>query len=249
MSDLFEGMEGQGFENMKGDAFSIPMLLIAQPTSKAMLAEDSNIKLGDFYNSITNESFGKELEIIPCYYKQVWLEWKPNMGGLVGRHLPGSIPVVGDTYTGMKTQEGNIIEENWIYYVMIVGKEEQGVFQFSLKSSGLKYAKKWNSLISLTKLANGKQAPFFSSSWTIKSYKNENDQGVWYTIGSKSESEIKRVDFINREQLALVQDIILIAPTLLIADERDTPTHLIPAERDELSQLAIEAPTNTEGKY
>ena len=112
-SIIYDEVEGQGFENMGADKYSVPRLKIAQPTSGVLTEDNTKVKVGDFYNSVTGESYGSEIEVIPVYFNTVWLEWKPNMGGLAGRHKPYSVRVTGDVFTGLKTLDGNDIQESW----------------------------------------------------------------------------------------------------------------------------------------
>ena len=74
---VYDEVAGQGFENMGADKYSVPMLKVAQPTSAILTDDGTKVKVGDFYNSATGESYGQEVEVIPVYFNSVWLEWKP----------------------------------------------------------------------------------------------------------------------------------------------------------------------------
>lgn len=196
---IYDEVEGQGFENMGADKYSVPMLKIAQPTSGVLTEDDSQVKVGDFYNSATGESYGPEIELIPVYFNTVWLEWKPNMGGLAGRHKPYSVRVTGDIFTGLKTLDGNDIQESWCYLVLIKGHEDNGPLLFSCASTSIRYCKTWNSLLSENRLPSGKHAPLFSTYWKLSSKKNKNDKGTFYVIGEGKNAAITKGDWVPAE--------------------------------------------------
>lgn len=194
---VYEEVAGQGFENMGADKFSIPMLKIAQATSS--IVADGNVKMGDFYNSITGVSYGNSIEVIPVYFDTVWLEWRANMGGLVGRHKPYSIKTTGDIYTGLRTLDGNTIQESWCYFILIKGHEDEGPLMFSATSTNLRYCKIWNGLLNEAKLPSGKHAPLFSSYWKLESRKNKNDKGTYFVLGEGKAAAISKGDFVPKE--------------------------------------------------
>ena len=195
--DIYDEVAGQGFENMGVDKFSIPMLKIAQPTSS--IVADGNVAMGDFYNSVNGKSYGSSIEVIPVYFDTVWLEWKPNMGGLVGRHKPYSIKTTGDVYTGLHTLDGNDIQEAWCYFVLIKGHEDEGPLMLSATSTNIRYCKIWNGLLNESKLPSGKHAPLFCAYWKLESRKNKNDKGTFFVLGEGKTAAIERTTFVPKE--------------------------------------------------
>ena len=63
--DFYDEMSGAGYDNMGGDKFVMPMLLVAQ--SHPPLLTMVQVKLGDFYNSVTKESYGPSVEVTVVY--------------------------------------------------------------------------------------------------------------------------------------------------------------------------------------
>ena len=196
---FYDEVAGKGFENMGADKFAIPMLLIAQMQSSVTTADNSKVKAGDFYNSITGESYGTSVTVVPIYFNSVWLEWKPNMGGLVGRHAPYSVKVTGDAYTGMKTADGNDIQESWCYFVLIKGRENDGPLMFSATSSNIRYAKVWNGMLNDARLPSGKHAPLFSQYWKLTSKKNKNDKGTFFILGEGKNASIEKEGWVSKD--------------------------------------------------
>lgn len=197
--DIYDDIAGQGFENMGADKFSVPMLKIAQPTSSVLTEDGSEVKAGDFYNSITGKSYGPKVELVPVYFNTTWLEWKPNMGGLVARHKPYSVRVTGDRFTGLKSLAGNDIQEAWCYLVLIRGHEDEGIMLLSCTSTNIRHCKTWNSFLSENRLKSGKPAPLFSCYWTLESKKNKNDKGTFFVLGDGKNTAITKSDWVPAE--------------------------------------------------
>ena len=237
---MYDEVAGQGFENMGADNFSVPMLKIAQPTSGVLTEDGSEVKAGDFYNSNTGKSYGPKVELIPVYFNTVWLEWKPNMGGLVARHKPYSIRVTGDKFTGMKSLAGNGIQEAWCYLVLVKGHEDEGIMLLSCTSTNIRHCKLWNSLLSENRLPSGKHAPLFSCYWIVESKKNKNDKGTFFVMGEGKNTAITKSGWVPGEIYTdFVKPVLETAPQLF--------EQLNMSEDSTKPALAIE--DNTEGKF
>lgn len=196
-------LAGEGFDNITAEDFAIPFLRILQPLSPQLDEDSENYipgaKPGMFFNTVTNFLYGTEIKLIPLMYKKVWLEWAPNRGGLVGRHDPHTINVDKSDFSRWTTDEGNLVSENHMFYVLVADHLDHGPMIFSQSSTGIKHAKNWNTQIMMTRLPSGKRAPFFSSVWKLETVKNKNDQGTWYQLGEKS-SHIVRERFVTAEE-------------------------------------------------
>lgn len=196
---IYEQSAGKGFENMGAEQLSTPMLKIAQPISSILTEDGSLVHAGDWYNSVTGESYGPAIQVIPVYFNTVWLEWKPNMGGLVGRHKPYSIKTIGSPFTGLRTPDGNTIQESWCYLVLVRGHEADGVMLLSCTSTNIRHCKVWNGLLAATRLPSGSHAPLFSSYWTLESKKNKNDKGTFFVMGEGKTTAITKSDWVPAE--------------------------------------------------
>lgn len=199
---FLEEHANEGFENVQATDVTIPFLRILQLLSPQVI-EDSEeyvegARPGAFINTVTNKLYGMSIRVIPLTFKKIWLEWQPDRGGLVGRHEPYSIPVDKTKFSEW-TYDGNVIQETLLFYVLIEGHFPDGPLVFALQSSGIKHGKNWNTQIMMTKLPSGARAPYYSSVWELVSIKNENNQGVWWQIGSKK-SNIKRLRFIDKKE-------------------------------------------------
>lgn len=203
-TNFLDQVEGQGFENITQDDMKVPFLRILQTLSPELDESNpdklKNAKPGMFINTINKKIYGASIEVIPIKFEKIWLECKPNRGGIVGRHEPHSIRVDMDDFSHWK-YNGNEIQECYLFYVLVIGHFEDGPLVLSLSSTGIKHAKNWNTQNNMTRLPSGKKAPYFSSVWQLKTILNKNDQGSWYTLGDKTTS-ITRVRFINENDYA-----------------------------------------------
>lgn len=233
---VYDEIQDDGYDQMGGDKFTIPLLLIAGPTSSVITqGNDTGIKPGDWYNSITKESYGPSIEVVPCYFDEVWNEWKPNLGGLVAVHKPGTVKVKGDVYTGMTNEASNDIVDTWIYYVLIKGRENEGMLKLNLSSSSIKYAKVWNGMIHDCRLASGKRAPLFSQYWKLSLEMNKDGKNVWYTFGLGSSANVKHSGEVPAQvYLDYVKPVREIAPQLsLRIDQPETSSQMALEDKSE----------------
>lgn len=205
-----------GFEGADAKSYATPFLRIIQANSPQLM-EDSEIynekaKPGHFINSVTNEVYGKTIEVIAFKFDRSYLEWKPDRGGFVGMHSIAEGERLSQDLNGMGDRVGldndNIFQDTHTFYLLIAGREMEGPIIFPLSSTGIKHSRKWMSAAKMLRLPNGAPAPLYASTYEMTTLINENDQGRWYQIGNKTQTGITRIDFIDDEQFALVKEAI-----------------------------------------
>jgi len=245
--DVYGDVAGAGFDNMGGDKFTMPMLLIAQATSEVVTGKINGIQTGDYYNSVTKENYGPKIEVVIAYFESVWQIWKPNLGGFVGRVRPNSIKVNGDVYKGMTTPDGNDVTDTWMYFVLIKGKEDQGVMMMPVTSNGIKYAKILNGMVHDTRMTSGKRAPIFYRYWELGSGGTKFDKGYSYSFGKDSTPLIAGKEMVPAEvYLTYVKEAVMIAPAAVYGTG-ETVLHIdAPASQ---SQIADTSSDDGSGKY
>lgn len=196
--DYLEGVAGQGFEQMSGGDINTPMLLIAQQLSE--VAQAGSVPAGHFYNSLTGEDLGTELEVVPCQFQKAWIEWKPNNGGFVARHMPGSISVTGDNFSGMVTAEGNIVVEAYMYLVAVPSRPDLGIMLFQSTPGNMRYLKSWNTQMRYLRLPSGKPAPMFAGVWSLSVNSDVNKKGnKYYSLNKDGKSSARFVRWVDKE--------------------------------------------------
>lgn len=201
--DYLEGVAGQGFEQMGGGDINTPMLLIAQQLSE--VTQGGTVPAGHFYNSLTGEDLGTELEVVPCQFQKAWIEWKPNNGGFVARHMPGGIQVSGDNYVGMTTAEGNIVVEAYMYLIAVPSRPDLGIMLFQSTPGNMRYLKSWNTQMRYLRLPSGKPAPMFAGVWSLSINADTNKKGnKYYSLNKEGKSSARFVKWVDKELMTTV---------------------------------------------
>jgi len=243
---FLDEVAGQGFGNLSGDAYSTPFIKLLQSNSKEVTSELPGAKPGVFYDAARNEVLGNTIKVIPLDFEILWLEWEENMGGLKGKYLPHSIPSSGDKFNRKNPATGRELTDSWCYYVLLAGREDEGVCILSLPVSAIKFLKAWNTMNNRTKLPTGKPAPFYGCIWEIgPTIKEKNDNGqVWYNIGDDKGPAIKNLGFINKDVfLDAVKPGIESAKTVMLSYQQIS---LVPAP---VRQALPESPKNDDSAF
>lgn len=193
---FLEEQAGQGFNNMGSSEIATPMLLITQPLSQ--LVQDDKVKAGHFANSVTGRDYGESVRVIVCHFDKCWVEWKPNGGGFVARHPVGGVVVEGDSYTGMKTAEGNTVVETWMYLCVLPDYPEDGFVVFNSTRGNLKYLKGWNTQLKCLRTPGGRPAPLFAAVWKMTLGKDTNKAGQsYYSCNEAGKSSIRMDGWVS----------------------------------------------------
>lgn len=205
VSDFLNEYAGEGLENITARDLSVPFVKILQGLSPEIVEKTvPGAEPGMFYNTITKTLYGTKIQIIPLRYELLWIEYRPNRGSYVAAHKPGSIAIEKATNDKGSiiwlTADRNEIIETLVFCCLSLNHLDEGIFFLSLSKTHLKYGKKLNTYIAMTKLDNGEQAPYFSSVWELSTVLNKNDSGVWYTLGTKAAANITRIRFITLDE-------------------------------------------------
>lgn len=187
---------GQGFEGQTADDIQIPMIALLQSLSPQVDEEDEKYipgaKPGLMFNTVTNELYGEDVNIIPCFRERSIMEWvdRKHGGGLVGRHdkdsdlYRRSVEKAGTRFGKIESadDEHNILVDTVYIYVIIEkpdGTFEQAVLPF--KSTGLSVYRKWNTRIN-SFTVNGNKPPLFAHRVTLGVARQENSKGKFYNF-------------------------------------------------------------------
>lgn len=216
---VFEQMaelQTTGFEGADFESYATPFLRILQQNSPQVLEDTDNYipdsKPGYFFNTVTNQLYGKTVNVIPVRFERLFIEWKPNREGFVAIHSVEEgmeISRPGETFgTRIHRESENLLQDTHTFYLLIAGKEEEGPLVFPLSSTGIRHSRKWLSQAKMLRLPSREPAPLYSSIYQIGTVLNENDQGRWYQIGDKGKTAIDRIDWINEDQFSYVKGVI-----------------------------------------
>jgi len=206
---VFEGDASKGLGEIGQKDLALPFLKILAQLSPEVNKRDGKYvegaEAGMIYNSVTGELYnGAEgINVIPCFYKLEYLEWKDRGEGLGApvAIYPSSSDIMSKTKPDANYKDrlpnGNYIEKTASHFVIILG-DSPSTALISMKSTQLKISRKWNSMMSGLKL-KGKDGLFtpasFSHIYRLKTTQLSNDKGTWFgwevsKVGPVSDSSL-----------------------------------------------------------
>jgi hypothetical protein len=192
MQSDFEQDAHAGFDNMNQEDFALPFLRLLTNTSPEVGEVEGAIP-GMIYNTVTGELYDgkKGIEVIPCCYTRVYIEWAPRgsgSGAPIAIH-PSTSDILSKTHREPGDNKdyldsGNYIENTANHYVMVIdGNGVPHPALIVMKSTQLKKSRKWNSMAMSVKLAgkNGLYTPpIYSQVYRLTTAAESNDKGKWF---------------------------------------------------------------------
>jgi len=179
--DIFEGIRQVSFLSISQGLSDVVTLGEATP--------------GRFILSSTKEDLGKVVNVIVIGFKTMWTE-KDARGRSVRRVLPNSIPVNGDTFTGMTdATTGAKIEETLVFFCLLPDRGYEPVI-LTGGAGQMRYMRRWANMMRNLRTPSGAKAKPWAGIWelTIGADQNKNQQNYFSLKGG-----IKFVDFISAE--------------------------------------------------
>lgn len=170
-----DGSAGTGIDDIL-----VPRLGLAQAGMSPQLKEDSDLfipelKAGQLFNTVTNEIYGKEVIAVPLIFFKNWVQYKQG-GGVekmfsnVKDVLAADLQFQGDGKPPKVTEY-----KNRLSLLVAEGKPVEPII-VGFKSSGLKTAKKWQSLINQANL------PSFARSYKFTVVKKRKGSQDWFGV-------------------------------------------------------------------
>ena len=193
-SNMFEGDAAKGLGTIGQEDLALPFLKILGQLSPEVNKRDGKYvegaEPGMIYNSVSGDLYDgvKGIDVIPCFYKLEYIEWKDRGEG------PGAPVAIYDSSSDIMSKtkadanykdrlpNGNYIEKTASHFVIING-DSPSTALISMKSTQLKISRKWNSMMSGIKLKgkNGLYTPAsFSHIYKLKTTQMSNDKGTWF---------------------------------------------------------------------
>ena len=193
-ANMFEDDAAKGLGAIGQEDLALPFLKILGQLSPEVNKRDGNYvegaEPGMIYNSVSGELYDgvKGIDVIPCFYKLEYIEWKDRGEG------PGAPVAIYDSSSDIMSKtkpdanykdrlpNGNYIEKTASHFVIVSG-DSPSTALISMKSTQLKISRKWNSMMSGIKMkgANGMFTPAsFSHIYKLKTTQMQNDKGSWF---------------------------------------------------------------------
>ena len=193
-SNIFEDDAAKGLGSIGQEDLALPFLKILGQLSPEVNKRDGKYvegaEPGMIYNSVSGDLYDgvKGIDVIPCFYKLEYIEWKDRGEG------PGAPVAIYDSSSDIMSKttpdanykdrlpNGNYIEKTASHFVIVAG-DSPSTALISMKSTQLKISRKWNSMMSGIKM-KGKNGLFtpasFSHIYRLKTTQMSNDKGTWF---------------------------------------------------------------------
>ena len=193
-ANMFEEDAAKGLGKIGQEDLALPFLKILGQLSPEVNKRDGKYvegaEPGMIFNSVSGDLYDgvKGIDVIPCFYKLEYIEWKDRGEG------PGAPVAIYDSSSDIMSKtkadasykdrlpNGNYIEKTASHFVIITG-DSPSTALISMKSTQLKISRKWNSMMSGIKLKgkNGLYTPAsFSHIYKLKTTQMSNDKGTWF---------------------------------------------------------------------
>ena len=193
-SNIFEEDAAKGLGKIGQEDLALPFLKILGQLSPEVNKRDGKYvegaEPGMIFNSVSGDLYDgvKGIDVIPCFYKLEYIEWKDRGDG------PGAPVAIYDSSSDIMSKtkadanykdrlpNGNYIEKTASHFVIVSG-DSPSTALISMKSTQLKISRKWNSMMSGIKLKgqNGLYTPAsFSHIYKLKTTQMSNDKGTWF---------------------------------------------------------------------
>ena len=193
-SNMFEDDAAKGLGAIGQEDLALPFLKILGQLSPEVNKRDGKYvegaEPGMIYNSVSGELYDgvKGIDVIPCFYKLEYIEWKDRGEGLGApvAIYDSSSDIMSKTKPDANYKDrlpnGNYIEKTASHFVIVSG-DSPSTALISMKSTQLKISRKWNSMMSGIKM-KGKNGMFtpasFSHIYKLKTTQMQNDKGTWF---------------------------------------------------------------------
>ena len=193
-ANMFEDDAAKGLGAIGQEDLALPLLKILGQLSPEVNKRDGKYvegaEPGMIYNSVSGELYDgvKGIDVIPCFYKLEYIEWKDRGEGLGApvAIYDSSSDIMSKTKPDANYKDrlpnGNYIEKTASHFVIVSG-DSPSTALISMKSTQLKISRKWNSMMSGIKMkgANGMFTPAsFSHIYKLKTTQMSNDKGTWF---------------------------------------------------------------------
>ena len=193
-ANMFEDDAAKGLGAIGQEDLALPFLKILGQLSPEVNKRDGKYvegaEPGMIFNSVSGELYDgvKGINVIPCFYKLEYIEWKDRGEGL-GAPIAiydSSSDIMSKTTPDANYKDrlpnGNYIEKTASHFVIVSG-DSPSTALISMKSTQLKISRKWNSMMSGIQMkgANGMFTPAsFSHIYKLKTTQMSNDKGTWF---------------------------------------------------------------------
>jgi hypothetical protein len=180
----------RGFEEATRQDFAVPFLNILQSNSPQVKPKTGGYipgaQPGMIFNSVNHHLY-ESVRVIPCYFQPLFIEWIPRSkgGGFVTTH-PATTPLrdkaIRDGASNL-LPNGHELTYTAQHFVLVLDDEGAEGALITMKSTQLKYSRRWMSLMKAATLpVEGQliQPAMWAFSYEATTAEETNDKGTWY---------------------------------------------------------------------
>lgn len=188
------GMEGVGKDDLL-----IPRLCVAQSTSPQLNKASENfireLRQGDIFNSVTSKIYGEKVVVVPLFFFRNFIKFIPmdDGGGVAAMYENiGQVPPEELAWKDGKPPSTTEFKNRMC--LVFDGEGAQDLAVVSFKSTGMKHAKQWNSMIQLLRL------PAYARSYTLTSKQKTKGSQSWYVLVPTPGEFVPHEFFVKAEE-------------------------------------------------
>lgn len=200
--DWLNDNTARGSEEVNNNDITLPRISIIQDLSPQLKQNKSEYiagsKVGDMFNTVTNELITGALKVVPIYLQKQWIIWKDRKkgGGFFGAYDSEQ-----EAIRELPKLEGNAndyaIVDTDVHYVLILGDDGKITeAAISMSKSQKKVSRNWNTII---KMAGGDR---FSRVYALGTTNEENKNGDEY-----QNYTIKPIGYVTKEVYTLAETV------------------------------------------
>jgi len=202
---LNKGEPARGSENAGTDDIVLPRISLLQALSPQIDEGDAayvpGAKQGDIINTLTGAIYGKEITIIPVFFRKVYIIWKDRAkgGGLNGIFDTKQDAMLALNALEPPTSDYEIIDtaEEFVLVVNADGTMDEAIL--SMSKTKMKCSRKLQSLIRLTTIDS------FASMFTLKSIADQSDLGKFFNFDVASKGFV--AEDVYKKAEAMYKDV------------------------------------------
>lgn len=193
-----------GLEQVSSQDLIIPRIAILQPLSPQLQRSKpeyiKDARAGDFCDTGVGDIIRDQMDFVCCKFARIYLEWKPNRGGLFMNHGT-DVSCLDDCETDDETRQkikpnGNFIAETMTFFLLNLSLNRRKNF-IGLTSTQLKPARQLVTKMSHEELKINEKtfpAPCYYRSWTATPVERSNEKGTWHGWAFAAGDPIDEID-------------------------------------------------------
>jgi hypothetical protein len=226
---------GEGKEHLTKDDIAIPRLALAQGLTPQVAEQKEGFGIGVLFNSMTEKIYGKELEF--CILRAdrprfIQFRSREEGGGIVDMNVPPDDPRVRFGPNGEKP----VATKFYDFLVMLLPLTDEAsimdnIVALSFKSTGLKTAKRLNSLYSF------RQGSIFEGKYKLTTGIEKNTKGVYAVY------KVDNAGWLDQATYPVAERLFNQLKNKAVNIDRDEAGHDTPDDIDDSMAANPEAPS------